>query len=440
VLLELIIILALVLTNAFFAGAEIAIVALRKTRLKELADAGRRDARAVLALREQPERFLATVQLGITLVGATAAAFGGHSIAGTLARLFASFVSQRYAEDLALAVVIGGISYLSIVIGELVPKTLALKGAERYALLVGRTLLALSWLARPLVWLLTASSNLVLKLWGDRVTFTESRHSAEELQVLVDEATKAGAVHPGAGEIASRALDFPELTAKDVMIPREDVVMLPRHAPPEEVRRILLENLHTRLPVYEARIDNVVGYVSVKDLLAFAWEQKLIVLEDVMRPPYFVPETKKAVDLLQEMRKCHTPFAIVVDEQGSVSGIVTMEDLVEELVGEIFSEHAQVAPDPIQREAGGTALVAGSAPIRDVNRELGMDLPEDGEWSTIAGLCLAVTGRIPGAGVRVLLPSGMVLEIVEATPSRIKAVRMRLASREPHESEPTAFP
>lgn len=439
-LLELIIILALVLTNAFFAGAEIAIVALRKTRLKELADAGRRDARAVLALREQPERFLATVQLGITLVGATAAAFGGHSIAGTLARLFASFVSQRYAEDLALAVVIGGISYLSIVIGELVPKTLALKGAERYALLVGRTLLALSWLARPLVWLLTASSNLVLKLWGDRVTFTESRHSAEELQVLVDEATKAGAVHPGAGEIASRALDFPELTAKDVMIPREDVVMLPRHAPPEEVRRILLENLHTRLPVYEARIDNVVGYVSVKDLLAFAWEQKLIVLEDVMRPPYFVPETKKAVDLLQEMRKCHTPFAIVVDEQGSVSGIVTMEDLVEELVGEIFSEHAQVAPDPIQREAGGTALVAGSAPIRDVNRELGMDLPEDGEWSTIAGLCLAVTGRIPGAGVRVLLPSGMVLEIVEATPSRIKAVRMRLASREPHESEPTAFP
>lgn len=434
ILVELGVILALILANAFFAGAEIAIIALRKTRLRELVGQGRRDAHAVLVLREHPERLLATIQVGITIVSATAAAFGGHSIAGRVAPLFAR-VSERYAEDLALAVVIIGISFLTIVVGELVPKSLALRGAERYALFVGRILLALSWFARPLVWLLTATSNLVLKPFGDRTTFTETVHTAEELQVIVDEATKAGTVHPGAGEIVSRALDFPDLTAEDVMIPREEVVMLPRHAPPEQVRRILLENLHTRLPVYEGQIDNVVGYVSVKDLLAVAWEQKLIILEDVMRLPYFVPKSNKAVDLLQAMQKRRMPFVIVVDEQGSMSGIITMEDLVEELVGEIFSEHARVLPDRIQREVGGTALVAGSAPVRDINRELGIELPEDGDWSTIAGLCLAFAGKIPGVGERIGLPDGTVLEIVEASARRIRAVRVHLSTPERFERQ-----
>jgi putative hemolysin len=276
------------------------------------------------------------------------------------------------------------------------------------------------------------SSNLVLKPFGDRTTFTETRHSAEELQSLMDEATKAGTVHPGAGEIASRALDLPDLTAADVMIPRGDVVTLPRHAPPEEVRRILLEDLHSRLPVFEERVDNVVGYVSVKDLLALAWEQRLIVLEDVMRPPFFVPESIKAMDLLQEMRKRHVPFAIVVDEEGGMSGIITMEDLLEELVGEIFSEHDRAVPEIIRREAGGTAIVAGTAPIRDINRELGLELPEGGNWSTLAGLCLACAGKIPSPGERLSLPGGVVLEVVEATPRRIKAVRVRA----PHPTEP----
>jgi putative hemolysin len=383
-------------------------------------------------LRANPERFLATVQVGITVVGATAAAVGGHSIANRIAPALAR-VSGKYAEDLALGIVIVGISFLSIVIGELVPKSLALRKAEEYALLVGRILLALSWIARPFVWILTVSSNLLLRPFGDRTTFTETRHSAEELQALVDEATKAGTVHPGAGEIASRALDLPELTAADVMIPRGDVVMLPRHAPPEEVRRILLENLHSRLPVYEERVDNVVGYVSVKDLLALAWEQGLIVLEDVMRPPFFVPESIKAMDLLQEMRKRHMPLSIVVDEQGAMSGIITMEDLLEELVGEIFNEYDRSVPEVIKRECDGTALVAGTAPIRDINRELGLELPEGGNWSTLAGLCLARAGKIPNAGERLSLPGGVVLEIVDATPRRIRAVRVRSPQPEPTE-------
>lgn len=379
-------------------------------------------------MREHPERFLATVQIGITLVGATAAAVGGHSLASRLTPLLAR-VSAKYAEDLALAIVIGGVSYLSIVIGELVPKSLALRKAEQYALLVGHILLTLSWVARPFVWLLTASSNLVLKPFGDRTTFTETRHSAEELQALVEEATKAGTVHPGAGEIASRALELPELTAADVMVPREQVVVLPRHAAPDEMRQILLENLHSRLPVCDGGIDNVVGYVSVKDLVAFAWEQKLIVLEDVMRPAYFVPESNMAVDVLNEMRKRHTPFAIVVDEQGGMSGIVTMEDLLEELVGEIFSEHDRSVPELVIWEADGTALVAGAAPVREVNRELGVELPE-GDWSTVAGLCITHAGKIPSAGEKVTLPGGVVLEVVDASPRRVRTVRVHGAVRQ----------
>ena len=208
---EILIILALLVANAFFAGAEIAIVALRRTRHRQLAEEGHSGARAVLVLREDPERFLATVQVGITVVGVTAAAFGGGSIVERLRPWLARITwIGEHAEGVALVLVISGVSYLSIVVGELVPKSLALRGAERYALLIGKPLLALSWLAKPLVWFLSSSANILLKPFGDRTTFTETRHSAEELQQLVEEAMKAGTIHADAGEIASRALELPD--------------------------------------------------------------------------------------------------------------------------------------------------------------------------------------------------------------------------------------
>ena len=232
--------------------------------------------------------------------------------------------------------------------------------------------------------------------FGDRTTFTETRLSAEELQQLVEEAAKAGTVHPQAGEIASRAIDFADLTAADVMVPREQVVVLPRHASPDDVRRILLEHGHSRMPVYEERVDNVVGYVNAKDVLAMAWERELIVLEDLLRPAYFVPDTTPAVELLQEMRRRHVLIAIVVDEHGGIEGIVTIEDLVEELVGEIFSEHVKHVPELIRREPGGTVLLDGATPVRDVNRALDLELPEHEAWNTVAGLCLALGRAHPG--------------------------------------------
>lgn len=426
ILTEVLIILLLVLANAVFSGAEIAVVALRKNRIVELADQGKGSARAVLKLRERPETFLATVQVGITVVGATAAAFGGSSLAERLEPYVAqnAWLSQ-HAEGVAVAVVISAVSFLSIVVGELVPKSLALRGAERYALLVSRPLLWLSSAARPLVWLLSSSANVLLRPFGDKTTFTETRYSTDDLQQMVEEAAEAGTVHPEAAEIATRALSLPELTVEEVMVPRRDVVAISQDATADEVRQVLLEQTHSRLPVYDGVLDNVVGYIAVKDVLALAWDTKLVILRDMIRPPFFVPEPKKAVDLLKEMRTRRLPFAIVVDEHGGMSGIITMEDLLEELVGEIFHEHEVGNLESIRPTADDSMLVDGSATIRDVNRALGIDLPDDGDWTTVAGYVLSLSGRMPRVGEKFTLAGGLTLEVTDASQRRVRTLRVR---------------
>jgi putative hemolysin len=410
--------------NGLFAGAEIAVVSLRKSRLAQLSAAGSGAARAVEQLRAEPERFLATVQIGITVVGASAAAFGGATIAVELAALLAPLpLLGPYATEVALGIVVVSISALSIVLGELVPKSFAMRAAERYALLAGRPLLALSAAARPIVWLLTKASNLVLRPFGDRTTFTESRVSAEELEALVDEAGQLGALDLPTAEIASRALAFRDLTAGDAMVPRSRIVALARDAPPAEIKRVLLEQGRARMPVYQGTLDGIVGYVVAKDLAAMAWERQLVVLEDLLRPAMFVPASAPAVKVLRDMQKRRTPIAMVVDEHGGTAGLLTLEDLVEELVGDIADEEER--PESlVVREAGGTALVPGHAPIREVNRALDLSLPEGDGYSTVAGLCIALAGAVPERGAR--LSAGRAeLEIVDATPRLVRQVRIR---------------
>jgi putative hemolysin len=396
----------------------------RKTRLAQLVDEGRGSARAVKRLRDAPERFLATVQVGITIVGSTAAAFGGAALAGRLAPYLARVpVVRDHAEPVALSLVVAIVSFLSLVLGELVPKSMALRSAERYALLVGRPLLALSALARPVVWLLTAASNAVLRPFGDRTTFTEARLSVEELEQLVDEAGKAGALDAPTAEIASRALAFRDLTASDVMVPRARIVALPKTAGPDELKRRLLEEGRSRMPVYDGSLDEIVGYVVAKDLAAMAWERQLIVLDDLVRPVLFVPETAKAVHVLRELQRRRAQLAMVVDEHGGVAGLLTLEDLVEELVGEIVGERDE--PEALyQREPGGTALVRGDAPIRELNRALELDLPEGEGFTTVAGLCIALAGTLPERGSRLRAPDGTQLEVLEASPRVVRVVRL----------------
>jgi putative hemolysin len=423
---ELIIIVALTLASGVFAGAEIAVIALRKSRLQEMLEERVPGAVALETLREQPERFLATVQIGITVIGSTAAAFGGASFAERLGPWLKRFGwLAAHADQVALGLVVLAVSFLSIVLGELVPKSLALRSAERYALIVAKPLLWLSWLTRPVVWLLSSSANLLLRPFGDSTTFTEARHSAEELQQIVEDATKAGTIHPEAGEIAARALELPELRASDVMVPRQEVIAIDRDAGLEELLGIAEQYAYNRIPVYEKSIDNVVGYINMKELLPRVLGRASVRIDEVMRPAFFVPEVKQALELLREMRQRHLPFAIVVDEQGGFSGIVTIEDLVEELVGDIFSEHARQTPQLVRTEQGGSALVNGSAPIRHINRVLGVDLPEDNDYTTVAGLSLALAGKVPSVGEVLALPNGATLEMVDVSPRRVRCVRVR---------------
>jgi putative hemolysin len=426
---EILVIVGLILVNGLLAGAEIAIVAVRRSRLEQLVRAGSASASAAKKLRDQPERFLATVQVGITVAGAAAAAFGGASLSDDLVPLLAPLVG-RFAEELAFALVVLAVSYLSVVLGELVPKSLGLRVSERYALLAARPLLGLAQLARPLIWLLTASSNLVLRLFGDRTTFTEARLSLEELRSTMIDAARQGTMQREVSDIATRALDFGELGASDVMIHRRFVVALPRDASAEAVRDTFLQRGHQRLPVYVGSIDNAVGYLSWRDVLTAVWRGEAISVDKLMRPTLFVPEATPAVDLLHEMRAKRIHLAVVVDEHGGMEGIVTLEDLLEELVGEIHSEHAGPASGLVTRESGGTFVVPGMAPIREVNRETGLELEEPEEVATIGGLCVQLNDeRMPVTGDTLQAADGTRLEILDASPRRVRSVRLRPRAR-----------
>ncbi len=418
------IVLGLVLLNGVFAGAEIAIVSVRRTRLTELAEEGHRGAHAVLRLRGNPDRFFASVQIGITIVGSTAAAIGGADIAGEFAPVLQGIgLDPVWANRLALAGVVGGISYLSLVLGELVPKSLGLRFSEAYALMIARPLLGLAKLAGPLVWLLTFSSNLVLRFFGDRTTFSEARMSAEELQALVEDAAKHGSVDTHTSEIASRAFELKDIPVSAVMVPRGRIVSIDKDADFEEVKAVILEEGHSRFPVKDETVDNIVGYILAKDLLAIQWESNLFRLDDLLRPPFFIPETMRALDALREMQRRGLQLAIVVDERGAVGGLVTVEDLLEELVGEIFSE-GEIPVEVARREADGAYVVAGAAAVRDVNRATGLELPEEDGYSTVAGLTISEAGHIPQAGEEFTLDDGTRLQVCDASPRRIRALRI----------------
>ncbi len=422
---ELLILLALVLGGGVLAGAEMAIVTARRGRLEQLASDGSARARAALQLRTNPERFLASVQVGITLVGAIAGAFGGTAFASQLEPLLRWLGCGDSAPQLAFAVVVAAVTYLSVVFGELVPKSLALRYADRYALAIARPMVLLGWLARPVVWTLTSSSNVVLRLFGDRTNFVEAKLTREDLEHLVEEASTGGGIDVHTSDLMERALEFTRLSTADVMVPRRFMKAVPLDAGPERLREVMLGAGHRRVPIYDGLIDNIVGYVLREDVLACLWEGRPIQIADLRRAPFFVPEVMPAQRALRELQARRLQLAIVVEEHGGVAGIVTLEDLVEELVGEIFHEHDAAPPQPIRRESDNSWLLLGTVGLRDVWRELDIELPELGEARTVGGLLVALAGdRVPVVGERFQAAPGVELEVVEASLRRVRAARL----------------
>jgi putative hemolysin len=402
-LLELLLIGLLILINGFFAGAEIAVVSARRARIQVRAAKGDRNARALLELKADLDGFLATVQVGVTVVGTLASAVGGVAAIERLEPLVAALPygwAAALAEPLAVATVVCGIAYLSLVIGELVPKSLAVRHADAIALRLARPILALRRLTRPAVAVLTASSGMFLRLLRQKEAVDRPFHTLDDLKVIVTEAEEQGVVH---GELMSGAMEFHDREVREVMTPHTRIVAIPLAASLDEALRRIRQSGHTRFPVYREGLDDVLGFVYARDVYEAALRGAQAELASITRPALMVPWNKPATTLLAEMRAGRVHMALVVDEHGSTLGLVTMEDLLEVIVGEIHDEH-EAPTASVTMLADGSLEADGGSSLRDLNAEFGLTLPQSEEYLTIAGLVFHRLGAIPRGGETVQVP------------------------------------
>ncbi len=397
---ELLILFLLLLLNGVFAMAEIAVVSARKARLKKLADDGSARARAALALANSPDRFLSTVQIGITLVGVLAGAFGGATLSEQLEPTIAAIpVLAPYASVISLALVVGAITYLSLVVGELVPKRVALSNPEHRAMLVAGAMTGLSRLAAPFVWLLTVSTNVVLKAFGLGKE-VDAPPSEEEVTHMIEQGTTAGVFHKAERAMVEGVLRLDERSVTEIMTRRPKIVWLNVSDVDEANWRKIVASGHSQFPVYEGTRDHVLGMVSVKSLWANAAAGVPNSIRNHLMPPLFVPTTINVVQLLELFQKSGKHIALVTDEFGSVQGLVTLIDVMEAIVGDLPEPGDRRSPDAQQRE-DGSWLVDGSMGIDDFRRRFSLPpLPgeEDGDFETVGGFVVDRLGRIPNAG------------------------------------------
>jgi magnesium and cobalt exporter, CNNM family len=398
--LEVLVICLMVVLNGFFACSEFAIVSVRKSRIAQLVAEGDERARIIEALQQDPHRVLALVQVGVTVTGATASTIGGiiavDYLRPWLQRLDIDIL-RHAAEPVAVTSLVIIISYLLLILGELVPKTIGLQYADVIALRIARPIDVLSRVGSVVVSLLTVSSKAVMKLLrisGDREVFI----TREEVQHIVAEGHESGVFSEDENEYIRNVFEFTHTCVREVMVPRTRIVGLELSASREEVVRVVLENMYSRYPVYRDTIEDVVGVVHGKDLLGRLVAGEPFDLAAIMNPPVFVPESKKVNNLLKEMQRSHNQMALVVDEYGGLNGLVTSEDLIEELLGEIRDEHDAGEPSVIQRLPDGSLLVDGFLSVFDLGETIGIKPDDDAPYDTVAGLILHELGRFPLKG------------------------------------------
>ncbi len=425
---ELVIILALVAANGLFSGAEMAIVASRRGRLRTLADAGDARARAALDLASNPDRFLPTVQVGVTLVGTLAAAYGGkqfvEELAATLARAWPGLAAV--AEPLALGTFVVGLTLVTLVLGELVPKRLALRNAETFARVAAPVITILARVAAPLIWILNLGTKAVLILFGARGKH-EPTVSVDDIEQLLEAGRAEGVLEAVEQAVAAEALRLGERTVRDIMRPRIDIDAVDVDTPPDEIIGAIAMAGYSRLPVYEDSLDKILGYVSIKDVLRTSWMGWPADLRRMMRKAVFVPETMPLDRLLELFRKERTPFAIVLDEYGGTDGLITLDDVLEELVGEIRDDRRVDEPADFVERPDGSFLVEGSAAIEKLAARFGIDLGmEPRDYETVSGLVLTELERLPSAGDS-LTWQGLVIEVVDMDGRRIDKLLIRRA-------------
>jgi putative hemolysin len=426
---DLLFILLLMLLNGVFAMSEIAVVSARRSRLQSLADAGRRGARTAIALQESPGGFLSTVQVGITLVAILSGAFGEAALAGPLAEWLSRFPALApYAAGLALALVVAGITYFSVVVGELVPKQLALLAPEAVASQVARPFGWLSRAALPLVWALSASSALVLRLLGAHRQ-AEPPGSDEEIKVLMTQGAEAGVFHASERAIVANVLRLDEQPIGAIMTPRNEIHHLDLADSFEAVQRDLAQSTHTLLPVCRDGLDErLLGVLKVVDLLPRLLAGRRLTAEDIetaLHPPLFVPESLTTTQLLDSFRARRVNLALIVDEYGSLQGLVTLSDVLASIVGGPVGEEPEQERDIVQRE-DGSWLVDGAVTLERLRAELGREgqsLPgeEERTFHTIGGFVMHTLGRIPLAADR-FEAEGLRFEVMDMDRQRVDKV------------------
>jgi magnesium and cobalt exporter, CNNM family len=429
-LLELVGVAALILLNAFFVAAEYGLVTARRTRIIELEHQGDRRAKAVLRIVGDPPRFIAAMQLGVTLTSLAIGALGEQA----LAHAFDPVMSTLLAVALAYLL----LSFFHVVIGELVPKGVALGYSETVALAVSAPVRGFFILFKPLIWVLQRATELVLQVIGLDPPGAENEvHSEAELKMLLNASAESGEIEAGEQEMLYKVFDFADKEASDVMVPRPEVVAISVELPPEEALSAVIESPYTRYPVYRESLDDVVGILHVRDLIKAMHDRGLaqVRLEELVRDAYIVPETKDLAALLTEFRRTNQHMAIVVDEYGAMEGIVTLEDLLEEIVGEIEDEF-DLPDESIERVDEQTIKIDGTFPIDDFNEQFKTELPIE-DFHTVAGFVFGLLGRAPEEGDRVE-HDGLAFTVVELEGSRIERLQVEFVpvpAGEPEDEE-----
>jgi len=395
---RILLLIVLVLLNAFFSGAEIALISLNDKLIKKQAEEGDKKAKQLHAFLSEPGRFLATIQIGITFAGFLASAFATESFVDDLVAVVMKTglpIAEAVIRNISLIIITVVLSYFTLVFGELIPKRVAMQKADFFSKIAVGPLTAISHVTSPFVRFLTASTNFFIKLFGGNPSAEDDeRVTEEEIRMMMEVGEERGVIQNTEREMIDNVFEFDDTHVSEIMTPRPDIVGIPAESGLEYVLKVMDTEKYTRVPVYKENIDNIVGILHVKDLIQFTINrEKEFHLERIIRNPYFVPESKMIDDLFKELKKNKVHIAVVIDEYGGTAGIVTIEDLVEEIVGNIFDEY-DIEEKDVEYLDNNMYIFDGSISLDKVKEVLGEDLPVD-DFDTLSGFVMDLLGRVP---------------------------------------------
>lgn len=427
VLLKILLLIVLIAINAFFAASEIAVISVSEGKMKRQAEEGSRKAAKLMKLIGNPGKFLATIQVGVTLAGLLASASAAKSFVAPVSDLIcdAASASRGAVEAVVLVVITMLLSFMMLVFGELVPKRIAMQKAEKVALSVTGIVVGIATVFAPFVWLLTKTTNGVLRLFGIDPNRNEEEVTEEEIRIMVEEGEEAGVVEESEKQMIDNVFELNDIRVSEIMTHRTELAAISADDTLDEAVRIATEEGYSRIPVYEETVDNIIGVLYVKDLLKFVTKNapKDFDIKTILRPVYFVPDTNTADEVLAELQSRRRHFAVVLDEYGGTAGIVTMEDLLEAIVGSIQDEYDDEDEEIIKVDES-VFVIDGASDLEEVSESIGVELPE-GEYSTVGGMIIDRLDRVPDDGETPSVEfDGLRFDVLKIEDHRIQSVRI----------------